>query len=158
MTYNAELDKDGFRVRRLDATMLPGVAVLEKMCFAEPWSESSLEMLCRDGGVGFAVLAGDGKSVIAYGGMITVLDEGQITNIAVHADFRRQGYGGKILGALLDFAFGNGLESVSLEVRESNVAAINLYSSYGFAAVGRRRGFYRNPHEDALVMVRRNIH
>ena len=128
-----------------------GAARLERLCFSEPWSEKSLEMLLANGAVGFAVEVNG--EVAAYGGMLTVLDEGQITNVAVDPIHRRKGYGRKIVSALLDYAEKNGIVSVSLEVRESNEAAIALYESFGFCRRGLRKNFYRDPTESAIVMV-----
>ena len=110
---------------KLSEKTLDGVAELEKMCFSQPWSRSSLELLTKEGiGVGM-VCSKDGK-VCAYGGMIVAVDEGQITNIATHPDYRRQGYGRAVVEALVKHAKMNGLDSISLEVRESNKAAIEL--------------------------------
>ncbi len=128
-----------------------GAAYLEKLCFSEPWSEKSLEMLLSNGAVGFAVEVND--EVAAYGGMLTVLDEGQITNVAVDPVHRRKGYGREIVCALLDYAEKNGIVSVSLEVRESNEAAIALYESLDFVRRGLRKNFYRDPTESAIIMV-----
>ena len=139
------------KAERMTPGHLSDVAELEKLCFAEPWSESSLSLLTREGGVAFVVCE-EGRAV-AYGGMMTVLDEGQITNVAVHPDCRRRGYGRVIAEALVVYAKDNGLVSISLEVRESNEAAISLYRACGFEICGRRRGFYRKPVEDALIMV-----
>ena len=137
---------------------LNGAAELEKLCFSSPWSASSLELLTNDGiGVGYLLTIpaapGSEPSVAAYGGMLITVDEGQITNIAVHPDHRRKGYGAAITRALLRHAKDAKLESVSLEVRVSNTAAIELYKKAGFAEAGRRKGFYAKPTEDALVMV-----
>ena len=137
---------------------LEGVATLEKLCFSSPWSASSLELLTNDGiGVGYLLAApavpNADPSVMAYGGMLITVDEGQITNIAVHPDHRREGYGTAITRALLRHAKDARLESVSLEVRVSNTAAIELYKKVGFTEAGRRKGFYAKPTEDALVMV-----
>ena len=84
---------------------------------------------------------------------VFTVDEGQITNVAVHPDHRRHGYGAAIVRALLRHAKDEKLESVSLEVRASNTAAIELYKRAGFTEAGRRKGFYTKPTEDALVMV-----
>ena len=137
---------------------LNGAAELEKLCFSSPWSASSLELLTNDGiGVGYILTASavpsTEPSVVAYGGMLITVDEGQITNIAVHPDHRRKGYGTAITRSLLRHAKDAKLESVSLEVRASNTAAINLYKEAGFVEAGRRKGFYTKPTEDALVMV-----
>lgn len=138
-------------VIRLEPRLLAGVAALEKEVFATPWSERSLELLCSESGFGFAIMAGD--AVIAYGGMMTVLDEGQITNIATHPDYRRKGLAGSVLRALLDEARARGITSVTLEARVSNAAAIALYEKFGFAVVGKRSRFYTQPTEDALTML-----
>lgn len=135
---------------RLTDGHLRDAAELERLCFSEPWSENSLRMLTEKGGVGFCVLAEE--RAVAYGGMTCVLDEGQITNIAVHPNFRRRGFGGRIVSELLNYARENGIAAVFLEVRCSNAAAISLYTSFGFECVGERKGFYRLPTENALIM------
>ena len=145
------------RMQRIPAH-LNGAAELEKLCFSSPWSANSLELLTNDGiGVGYILTvpaAPDTQpAVAAYGGMLITVDEGQITNVAVHPDHRRKGYGAAIVRALLRHAKDERLESVSLEVRASNTAAIELYRKAGFAEAGRRKGFYTKPTEDALVMV-----
>lgn len=137
---------------------LNGAAELEKLCFSSPWSATSLELLTNDGiGVGYVLTAptapGAAPAVAAYGGMLITVDEGQITNVAVHPDHRRKGFGAAIVRALLRHAKDERLESVSLEVRASNTAAIELYKRAGFVEAGRRKGFYNKPTEDALVMV-----
>ena len=136
---------------RMTKSDLCGAARLEELCFSEPWSEKALEMLLSENAVGFAVM--DGREVLAYGGMMTVLDEGQITNIAVSPEHRRRGFGEAVTRALLDYAAERGIVSVSLEVRESNAAAIALYEKLGFERRGVRKGFYRAPTEAAIVMV-----
>ena len=139
---------------------LNGAAELEKLCFSSPWSASSLELLTNDGiGVGYLLTTpaapGSEPAVVAYGGMLITVDEGQITNIAVHPDHRREGLGTAILRSLLRHAKDERLDSVSLEVRASNTAAIEMYKKAGFTEAGRRKGFYQKPTEDALVMVAR---
>ncbi len=143
--------------RRLtkDTALLERVAVLESLCFTSPWSAQSLELLTHDG-IGVAYLLDDPADptrVAAYGGMLITVDEGQIINIATHPDHRRKGYAAAILRALLRHAKDAHLESVSLEVRVSNEAAIAMYRAAGFVEAGRRKGFYTKPVEDALVMV-----
>ena len=142
--------KNGITVKRLDDGMLPDVAHIERECFAEPWSEKSLTILTREGGVAFAAL--DGERAVAYGGMLTVLDEGQITNVATLSDYRRMGLAREIMGALESYGRENGIALLTLEVRASNTAAIELYSSMGWTECGRRKGFYRFPSEDAILM------
>ena len=131
---------------------LDGVAEIEKLCFgAHAWSKNSLELLTKEGiGMGM-VCHCDGKAV-AYGGMLCVVDEGQITNIATHPDYRRQGYASAIVEALKKYAKNNRLDVITLEVRESNAAAIALYTSHGFKVDGKRKDFYTKPTEGAVLM------
>lgn len=129
------------------------VAAIEALCFSEPWSERSLELLLGESAVGFVCLL-EGR-VAAYGGMLLVPFEGQITNVATHPDFRRRGCARAVLEALSSLAWERGCEQIALEVRASNEAAIRMYTEVGFLTAGRRKGFYRDPREDALVMLLR---
>ena len=131
---------------------LAGIALLEKQCFKRPASERSLELLLKDTAVGFVCLADDGTPV-SYVGMLTVLDEGQIINVATNAAYRRQGLAEALLLALMGEARARALKTLSLEVRRSNLAAISLYQKLGFFVAGERRNFYNDPREDALVMI-----
>ena len=115
-----------FSIERATEDILGGVAELEKLCFSFPWSKKALELLCADKNVAFVAKDVNSGKVVAYGGMLSVVDEGQITNVSTHPDFRRRGLGLKIVSALIDYARNNGLVSISLEVRQSNFAAIEL--------------------------------
>ncbi len=139
-------------ILRMERTHIEDVARLEQLCFSEPWSAHALELLCTDRAVGY-VCVEDG-AVMAYGGMLYAPDEGQITNIATSPDARRRGFAAQVLGALLADASAHDAQTVSLEVRASNAAAIALYTASGFYTAGVRRGFYRDPREDALVMLK----
>lgn len=132
------------------SALLPAIAALERAVFPHPWSEKALELLCGEAAFGFAAVEGD--AVVAYGGLLTVLDEGQVTNIATHPDHRRRGLGECVLKALLEKATQKGLSFVTLEVREGNAPAIALYQKLGFSVVGRRPRFYTAPVEAALLM------
>ncbi|MBQ8409533.1 MAG: ribosomal protein S18-alanine N-acetyltransferase [Clostridia bacterium] len=137
---------------KMTADALEGVAELEKLCFSQPWSRKSLELLTNEG-IGVGMVCRKDGIVCAYGGMLVAVDEGQITNIATHPDFRRMGYGRAVVEALIRYAKNNRLDSISLEVRESNRAAIALYSALGFKVEGKRKDFYTKPTEAALVMI-----
>lgn len=142
---------EGLRAVRMEMTHLLAVAELERLCFSEPWSEGSLRFLLTDAAIGFVCM--EDQAVTAYGGMWIAPDEGQITNIAVHPDHRRKGMGRAVTLALMQEARKMGLLQMSLEVRASNGAAIALYERLGFSVAGRRKHFYKNPQEDALVMI-----
>ena len=140
-----------FELRPIGAADLEAVAEIESLCFAEPWSAGALEFLLSDAAMGVVAIC-DGR-IAAYCGMALAPDEGQITNVAVHPDFRRRGLGRAILLYLKEEARARGLLQIALEVRVSNEAAIALYESEKFYVAGRRKNFYRNPTEDALVML-----
>ena len=129
---------------------LSGVAKIEQECFSQPWSEKALEILLSDNAVAVvAVLDGE---VVAYAGMTSVLDEGQITNVATLPSCRRRGLARAVLEELIARAKVNGISSIFLEARVSNVPALSLYESLGFCRIGMRRRFYSAPVEDAVLM------
>ena len=138
-------------IRILKSEDLEQIAEIERLCFAEPWSENSLELLLRDGNFGVAAIE-EGR-VVGYVGVISAPPEGEITNVATHPDFRRRGVGEGILEALKREAGDRGIESLYLEVRRSNEPARGLYEKMGFAVIGERKGFYKNPKEDAVLMA-----
>ena len=139
-------------IRRLEEKDIPSVALIERLCFDEPWSENSLKLLLEEKNAGF-VFEIDGV-VAAYGGIVTVLDEGQITNIATHPDYRRRGFAKLIMDAIDDFSSKNGIVYLSLEVREKNMAARLLYNSCGWSEAGVRKNFYSKPLDNAIVMIK----
>ena len=138
-------------IRILKSEDLADVAEIERLCFGEPWSEKSLELLLRDGNFGVAAIE-EGRAV-GYVGVISAPPEGEITNVATHPDFRRRGIGEGILDVLKREANARGIESLYLEVRRSNAPARGLYEKMGFRVVGERKGFYKNPKEDAVLMA-----
>ena len=102
------------------------------------------------------LVAQDGETgqVIGYAGLLVVADEGYITNVAVFPEYRRQGVAAKLLAVFENFARGNHLAFLTLEVRPSNAAAIALYESFGFKQAGRRKNYYDLPKEDALILTK----
>ncbi len=129
------------------------IRAIEERCFPEePWSEASLRLFLEPDRA-CAFVAEEEGTVLGYGGMLLAPDEGQVTNIAVLSEARRRGLGRALCKALMQEVEKRGLGQLSLEVRASNEAAIALYASLGFAVAGRRRGFYRRPAEDGLVML-----
>ncbi len=131
---------------------LDGVVALEQECFSSPWSLNSFLAELENPMAVFYVALLEGQ-VVGYAGMHHVLDEGQITNVAVTAGCRGRGVGKGLVGALMAYAKEHELCTVTLEVRVSNHTAIGLYDGYGFVQVGVRRGYYLSPTEDALLMT-----
>lgn len=130
-----------------------GVAAIEKQCFSTPWSQQVLDMELQNKCAVFFVAEENG-SLLGHIGMHAVMDEGYIANVAVARNHRRQGVATALLNRLIQSAEEKRLGFLTLEVRESNVPAISFYQKSGFAPVGRRKNFYSNPEEDALLMTR----
>lgn len=132
---------------------IPKVAALERVCFpADPWSEALFREALDNPAAAVLLAQGEGGSLLGYAVVSAVLDEGNLDNIAVAPDVRRQGVGDALMKALTGFAREN-LAVLTLEVRVSNAPAIALYEKYGFAPVGRRKNYYSVPREDALLMT-----
>lgn len=127
------------------------LACLDKECFSLPWSENSFLNEVSNPLSHYVIARSDNK-IVGYAGFWEVVDEGQITNIAVLKEYRRQKIAEKMLEELLKKAYSKKLVSLSLEVRESNVAAINLYQKFNFKTVGVRKNYYKNPTENAVLM------
>ena len=141
------------RIEAVTQRHLAEIAAIEQQCFAEPWSEVALSLLLTDKAFGLAVTEEQTGQVLAYLGVLVALDEGQIINVATHPQWRRCGHADALLAALLCESRARGLATLSLEVRESNTAAIALYQKHGFFVAGKRPRFYRMPTENALVML-----
>ena len=135
----------------LNDTHVEAVAQLEKQCFSDPWSEMSiaheLESLWS-----YWLVAVDGDTVAGYIGSQSSIDEADIMNVAVHPDYRRQGIAENLINTLIAELKKRGCHALLLEVRTSNTPAITLYEKLGFAQVGCRKNYYRNPKEDALIL------
>ena len=133
----------------------PEIAALERVCFgADAWAEDVVLRWISGGDKLFLVCEDERGAVLGYIGAQTVLDEGYIGNVAVAPRARRQGVGGALIGALVGRARETGLSFLTLEVREGNAPARALYAACGFAEVGRRKGYYDGPREDAVLMTR----
>lgn len=131
---------------------LSRIAHLEKEIFSEPCSENGLEIFLNENN--FCTLALEDGVPVSYCTVVTVLDEAQIINVATSSDFRGRGYAKAVLEGVFEECKKRGISFISLEVRESNLPAISLYQSLGFTTEGKRKDFYKNPRENALVMIK----
>lgn len=132
---------------------LDQVAEMEKLCFSDPWSRRMLSEHLENECAATLVAITPSGTILGYAGLLVVLDEGYITNVAVLPEYRRQGIAGELLGVFRRFAEGNKLAFLTLEVRESNTAARALYAKYGYKEVGVRKNYYDHPKENAILMT-----
>jgi ribosomal-protein-alanine N-acetyltransferase len=134
---------------------LDEVLAIERASFSMPWSRGAFLYEIQQNRVARCrVMRADGK-IVGYLCVWEIADEIHVTNVAVHPQRRRQGIARALLSGLLDEAQARDLRLVVLEVRPSNREAIALYESFGFRVTGRRRGYYYDTGEDALVMEAR---
>ena len=135
----------------MDHSHVPQIAELETLCFSDPWSEASIASELSNP-LSCWLVAVEGEQVAGYIGSQTVMGETDMMNVAVAPDYRRQGVGEKLILTLVDILKAQGSHWLMLEVRQSNAPARALYEKLGFAEVGRRKNYYRNPKEDALIL------
>ena len=139
------------RIEKMNADHVLQVAQLEKLCFSDPWSENSVAGELRND-LAHWLVALEEENVAGYIGSQTVMGETDMMNVAVHPEHRRKGIAEALVKALVADLKDMGSHALTLEVRASNESAIALYRKLGFGEVGRRRNYYRNPREDALIL------
>ena len=138
-------------ITKMSSEHVAQIALLEKLCFHDPWSENSIASELNNS-LSLWLVALDGESVVGYVGSQTVLGWTDMMNVAVHPDHRRKGIGELLVTALEKELQKQESTCLTLEVRASNVPAKALYYKLGFLEVGRRKNYYRNPKEDALIL------
>lgn len=146
-----ELVRSEMTITTMGQEHVSQVAELEKQCFSDPWSEKSVASELENP-LSLWLVALEGDTVAGYVGSQTVMGETDMMNIAVAPAFRRKGIARALIQALLRELARQGSRCLTLEVRASNAPARALYESLGFAQVGRRPNYYRNPKEDALIL------
>lgn len=139
------------QLRSMRRTDVPRVMQIERECFPVPWHESAYltEITNRSA---YYIVACVEDEVVGYAGMWIIADESHITTLGVARDNRGMRIGEQLLVGLLDEARHRGAKRATLEVRQSNLVAQNLYRKYGFAPAAIRRGYYTDNHENAVVM------
>ena len=142
-----------FSIQDVREEQLDQIEQLEQLCFSVPWPRDALRGQLPDDNHVF-LAATDGGRVLGYVGMMFVLDEGYISNVAVAPAFRRRGIADALIAELLRRADALSLSFVTLEVREHNIPAISLYENNGFVRVGLRKNYYQKPCENAVLMTR----
>ena len=141
-----------YQIIPMTPAQLPQAAALERACFSHPWTEQALAEDLDNELLTLLAAVGEDGTLLGYGEVRTVLDDGTLERIAVAPQVRRPGAAEALLRRFLD----DGREKLAfltLEVRAGNVPAIGLYEKLGFEVVGRRRNYYREEGEDALLMT-----
>jgi ribosomal-protein-alanine N-acetyltransferase len=152
----------GLTLERMSPDDVPAVMAVDRLCFPSPWSENAYRSEMGNVCAYYLVAriperspepgAENGGRVIGFAGAWIVMDEAHVTTLGVHPDFRRHGLGERLLLALLEEARERGVRRATLEVRESNRGAQALYARLGFTPIARRRRYYSDTDEDAIVM------
>ena len=142
-------------VKPAEADDIDAVAAIEAECFSQAWSRQAFaDVLYREDVLLLAAHIGDEEQAVGYVCMYMAVDEGEITNVAVKSDHRGLGIADALMDDLIRRGEEHGIEKIFLEVRESNKPAIGLYAKKGFEQCGIRKAFYREPTENALVMIK----
>ena len=140
-------------LREMMVDDLDQVMEIEQDLFAVPWTkEGYFTFLTRENTM-FLVVEEKGR-ILAYCGLLMVMDEGDVTNVAVRRDRQREGIGNFLMESLVRLADGMGVTTIHMEVRSGNETAIRLYERNGFTRDGIRKNYYTDPTEDALLMTR----
>ena len=147
-------DKAKIRVRIAKSSDLDDIYDLDVQTFAIPWSKEALSYDILENDNAFVIVAEYESEFAGYADIWTVLDEADLNSIAVRVDFRRKGIGDAIMLAMTEMLSANGVATINLEVRVSNMPAMKLYKKYGFNECGVRPGYYLDNGEDALIMKR----
>ncbi|MEW6398864.1 MAG: ribosomal protein S18-alanine N-acetyltransferase [Bacillota bacterium] len=145
-------DVDQVYIDQMTLADLDGVLAVEELSYRTPWSRRAFLSELTENIHAQYIVARLGQEVVGYAGMWVILDEGHVTNIAVHPDWRRRGLGERLLRELISRARARGATRMTLEVRKSNLAAQRLYTGLGFAPRGIRKGYYSDTGEDAIIM------
>ena len=135
----------------MNESHVPFIAEIEKLCFSDPWSESSVASELNNQ-LALWLVAEDNGRVAGYVGSQTVMGESDMMNVAVHPDYRKQGIATTLIVGLVEELRKRESRCLTLEVRASNENAISLYQKLEFQQVGCRKNYYRNPKEDALIL------
>lgn len=142
-------------VRKAEEGDILGMAALDRLCFAHPWSEQAFADELKSNPRAFYLVAEWNGELIGYAGLWAILEEGHITNVAVHPAHQNKGLGTLLLSTLIETAESQGLTAFTLEVRPSNESALALYAKFGFRIEGRRTNYYEDNGEDALILWRK---
>lgn len=143
-------------VRKMAEEDIDGVLEIENEAFTTPWSRESFRTEIRENLLAYYLVAVVDEKIVGYGGIWLILNEGHITNIAVKEEYKGNGIGNHLVEGLICYCMKYEILNMTLEVRESNIVAQNLYKKYDFVDCGRRPKYYADDGEDAIIMWRSN--
>lgn len=143
--------------KRMSLEHLNQVLEIEEASFPAPWSYYAFAYEILQNNLAHYIVAVSGQEVVGYSGMWLVLDEAHITNVAVHPDYRQKSIGRSLMLEMIRLAVLNGSTKMTLEVRPTNNAARRLYEQLGFVEKGRRKRYYTDNNEDAIIMWKYNL-
>ena len=127
------------------------VAEIDFKSFSVPWKMTDYWRYAQEKNIE-AVVGEIEKKIVAYAAAFVSFEEAEVFKIAVEPELRGKGFGTKIFAELIEVCKSRGAKAITLEVRPSNTVAVKMYESFGLKSVGRRKNYYTNPVEDALVM------
>ncbi|HEX8907073.1 MAG TPA: ribosomal protein S18-alanine N-acetyltransferase [Longimicrobiaceae bacterium] len=145
------LGEPTFHIRAMTTADLPRVLEIENSCFSTPWKDATFRGLMRRTDTDLYVAELEDR-IVGYSACWTVFEQSELGNVAVAPDARGQGIGGALVDTVVERVKERGARELFLEVRESNLVAQSVYRDRGFTVISRRRSYYAQPTEDALVM------
>lgn len=148
---------ENVEISKMTIEDLDDIMVLERLSFAIPWSREAFMQEITNNMFARYICAKVDTVAVGYAGMWKVCDEGHVTNVAVHPEFRRNGIGAKLMEELILIARKENIARMTLEVRKSNIPAKELYLKFGFKVEGIRKGYYADNGEDAIIMWKDGI-
>ena len=143
---------DDALLRKMKKEDIDDVLEIERTSFTTPWSREAFTKEIDENNLAHYIVVEKKNKVVAYGGIWLIVDEGHITNIAVHPDYRGQGIGNILVEGLIDTCKEMNVDRMTLEVRRTNHVAQSLYDKYGFESCGIRPRYYTDTNEDAIIM------
>ena len=151
LSMATDLNMNNLIIRPMRKSDIDEVHKVEVDCFADPWSKKSLMDELKNNLARYLVADLNGK-IVGYIGIWLIVDEGHITNVAVHSDYRGLRIGDRLVHEMVELCKKEGVVSMTLEVRTSNTVAQNLYKKYGFKLAGIRKEYYSDNKEDAIIL------
>ena len=150
-------EKGSLIIRRAEEKDIRPIALLETVCFSDPWSEDSVRYDVMENKLSFYLVAETEGRVAGYMGIWNIMDEGHITNVAVAPEYRRRHIASAMIEVMLEVTGESGIKRHTLEVRAGNAKAISLYEKYGFEIKAVRPGYYQDNGENAFIMWRESV-